>query len=232
VAWTASTAVSPPVGAELWVTATISTVNVGASSETRVSISLPPGLAVTRIYADRGPGCTATSPTALECDAAWISPGTETHITIWGAVGGSGEQDFTATATSIVEREATATATDNTATLKLPAATAPLTPPNTGTGRALLQSAPVLLGPARAGKTLRVRGAVWTITPRRASYTWELCTRTRCARLAITQAPKLQLPKTLKRVRIRVIETAASGTTTLTATSAPLAVRATPTRRR
>src|SRR5581483_3857504 len=70
VTWTASTATAPPVGTELWVSATVSTANVGASSSTRVSIALPAGFTVTRTSSDRGPGCTQTGPSTLTCDAA------------------------------------------------------------------------------------------------------------------------------------------------------------------
>jgi hypothetical protein len=125
----ASATTAPAAGAQLIYSVTVSTANVGSSSAARLALALPAGFTVTKTYSDRGSGCTGAAPT-LTCDVAWISPGTSTHVTVWGTVAAADEQVATASVTSLVEPEANPA--DNTTTLRLaPAAPAPLTPPST-----------------------------------------------------------------------------------------------------
>src|SRR5581483_2983541 len=125
---TASATAPPAVGSELLYTIKVTTANVGSASDARLNVTLPAGFTVTRIYADRGPGCTGTAP-SLVCDVAWISPGIGTTVMIWGTVGQAGELDATATVSSLLETELAANLGDNTATLKLVPPAAPFTPP-------------------------------------------------------------------------------------------------------
>lgn len=124
---TADAAVAPAVGSQLVYSARVSVRNAGSASAVRLDLLLPVGFTVTRSYTDRGAGCGSAAST-MSCDVGWISPGTDTNVTIWGTVASPGEQEATATVTSLLEKEADPT--DNSTTLRLvPAAPVVLAPP-------------------------------------------------------------------------------------------------------
>ena len=83
---TSSAATAPPVGSEVIYFVKVSMKNLGNASAVRLDVNLPAGFTVTRIAADRGPGCAGTAP-KLTCDVAWIVPGVGSVVTIWGSVG-------------------------------------------------------------------------------------------------------------------------------------------------
>ena len=116
------------------------------------------------------------------------------NVTIWGTVGQAGEQDATATVTSLFETEAASTLGDNTATLKL----LPAAPPG-GTFKppAHVTRSLTVSGSARPGGALRAHAPGWSSTPSSVTYQWQLCTPSACR--AISRANKL----TLKITRVR-----------------------------
>jgi hypothetical protein len=135
VTLTANAATPPPAGSELVYFVKVSMGNAGSASIVRLDLTLPAGFTVTRTYSDRGAGCSGTAP-RLTCDVAWISPGTNTNVTIWGTVTQAGELDATATVTSLFETEPAATFGDNTATLRILPPAAPSHPEPPGLRRA------------------------------------------------------------------------------------------------
>jgi hypothetical protein len=118
VVLTSNAATAPPVGSEVIYFVNVSMRNLGNASAVLLDVNLSAGFTVTRIYADRGSGCTGTAP-RLTCDAAWVVPGVSTNLTIWGTVGEAGPLLASATATSLVETELVSTLADNTAVLTI-----------------------------------------------------------------------------------------------------------------
>ena len=210
----------PAVGSEVIFFATVSTRNGGASSRARLELTLPAGYTVTRTYSDRGPGCTG-SGAALDCDVAWIAPGTSTHVTIWGTVGLSGEQLLSARATSLVELEPAATLADNTATLTLLPPAAPASDQPTTILRAL--RLPSIVGTLRVGRIVRVRPGTWQGVPTTITYRWELCTARGCRPLRGAQKTSLAVPASAGN-RLRVVATARLGVRVARSTSAALVI--------
>jgi hypothetical protein len=115
---TSSATSTPPVGSEVVYFVKVSMKNLGNASAVSLEVNLPAGLAVTRISADRGPGCGGAAP-KLTCDVAWVVPGVSSNLTIWGTVGDAGSLVASATATSLVEPELFSTLADNTAVLTI-----------------------------------------------------------------------------------------------------------------
>jgi hypothetical protein len=220
----ASSATAPAVAAELDFFVTVTSKNAGGSSDARLDLTLPAGYSVTRTYADRGPGCTGTAPTLI-CDVAWINASTGTHVQIFGTVGQAGEQDLTATVTSLVEREFNPA--DNTATLKL----LPLTTQPAGGGGGTRHRAPAALKPPtvtgkpRVGSVLHASPATWTFRPDRVTYQWQLCTAKGCRSIAGATKPTLRLTGADVGKRLRVVETASTGNATVTSSSLSVAIR-------
>jgi hypothetical protein len=225
---TSNAATVPPVGSEVLYFVTVSTKNVGASSETRLDLTLPAGYTVTRSYADRGPGCTGIAPT-LTCNVAFISPGVNTNVTIWGTVGQAGELVATATVTGLVETELAATLADNTVTLKI-------SPPvqsgggggNTGGGNQIVTPsavrAPALSGKPTTGSILRAVPATWSQKPTRVSYQWQLCA-TACVAIKNANSPTLKLLKRYAGKSVRVVVTARFPGATVKSASKKVAVK-------
>jgi hypothetical protein len=115
---TSNAGTPPPVGSEVIYFVKVTMKNLGNASAVLLDVNLPAGFTVTKIYADRGSGCTGTAP-KLTCDAAWVVPGIGTNVTIWGTVGEAGPLVASATATSLVETELVSTLADNTAQLTI-----------------------------------------------------------------------------------------------------------------
>jgi hypothetical protein len=203
----ASTTSAPAPGSELDFVVTVSSRNLGGSSAARLELTLPNGYALTRTYADRGPGCTVAA-TRVTCDVAWINGSVTTTVQIFGTVGQAGTQELTATVTSLVEPELNPA--DNTLTLKLEAPGAFTPPGATGTSAtsARVVTPPRLVGRARVGETLRAVAPVWSSTPSHLGYQWQLCARG-CSRLA--GATRLTL-KLAPRMAGRLVRFVASAT--------------------
>jgi Tol biopolymer transport system component len=223
-----SAAAAAPAGTEVLFFVKVSTTNVGAASAVRLDVTLPAGYVVTKTYADRGSGCTGAAP-KLSCDVAWIAPGTNTSVTIWGTIGQAGEQDATATATSLVERELDSTLADNTSTLRL---LAPATPPSTGGGTsgsgpaAPKALAPATLsGAARVGRVLRAHAPSWSERPDTIRYQWQLCTTKGCRPIGGATSATLKLTKATAGKSVRVVVIARIGGATAKALSTKVAVR-------
>jgi hypothetical protein len=218
----ASSTTAPALGAELDYTITVSSKNVGGSSAARLDLVLPAGYKLARINRDRGPGCIGTPPN-LSCDVAWINSSTSTHIWVYGTVGQTGEQDLTATVTSLLEPEFDPK--DNTLTLRLlppapvPPAGGSLTPPPQ------VVKAPKLTGSGRVGTTLRLIPAHWSATPRGVSYRWQLCTGSRCTLIAGAKGTSLKIRRGYRGHSIRIVAVATFPTTKLTSTSGRVAIK-------
>jgi uncharacterized protein DUF11 len=181
---TATSTTAPGVGAELDFTITVSSKNTGGASDATLQVTLPAGYAVTSTYADRGPGCSSAPPT-LRCDVAFINPSASTHVRITGTVGQAGEQDLTAVVTGFPEPELDPS--DNTITVKLPAAA----PPPAGSPTPTLVSAPVVKAAAKVNTTVRATAPKWSGVAAHVLYQWQLCTKISCK--AITGATTLTL---------------------------------------
>jgi Tol biopolymer transport system component len=186
---TASAPNTPPVGSDVIFFVNVFTTNTGGSSDVLLTLTLPTGLTLNRVYADRG-GCAGTAPNLI-CDVAWINPSTSTHVTLFGTVAQAGELDLTASVQSRVETEL-ATA-NNTTTFKL----MPVgSPPSGGGGGGSFSPPhalrpPIVLGKHKIGNTVQATLPDWDSTPARVTYQWQLCTGTRC--VAIRGATKLTL---------------------------------------
>jgi hypothetical protein len=186
---TASAPNTPPVGSDVIFFINVFTTNAGGSSDVLLTLTLPTGLTLNRVYADRG-GCAGTAPNLI-CDVAWINPSTSTHVTLFGTVTQTGELDLTASVQSRVETEL-ATA-NNTTTFKL----MPVgSPPSGGGGGGSFSPPhalrpPIVLGKHKIGNTVQATLPDWDSTPARVTYQWQLCTGTRC--VAIRGATKLTL---------------------------------------
>ncbi|HEX6789137.1 MAG TPA: hypothetical protein VF091_07845, partial [Gaiellaceae bacterium] len=194
---TASAPAPPPVGSELDFFVTVSSKNVGGSTDVRLDLTLPTGWTYSHSYADRGPGCAGTPPN-LSCDVAFINPSATTHVQLYGTVSQAGELDLTATATSLLEPEANPA--DNTFTLKLvPAAPPAPTPTPTPTPSPL--PVPKLIGTAKIGSTLHV------VPLAGARYQWQLCTSKVCVPIKGATKPRLTLLKSYAGERVRILVT-------------------------
>jgi hypothetical protein len=158
----ANAANTPAVGSELIYQVKVSTKNNASSSAVLLTLTLPAGYTVTRMYTDRGAGCSGAAPT-LVCDVAWIAGTTTTTVTIWGTVGQAGELDATATVASLVETELASTLGDNTTTLKILPVAPPPPPPAPPAKPPVLTRAGGVFVPARAahvGKAAVVKASV------------------------------------------------------------------------
>jgi hypothetical protein len=210
---------APPVGSELIYVATVKVANAATVSGSRLEVTVPAGITVTKTYADRGPGCDL-SGSSLACDTAWLSPGVETHVTVWTRVRTAGELDLTATVKSLLEPELDPT--NNTATLKLlPAASAgSLTPPPAVTRR------PLITGVAVVGRTLRAGTPTWTQRPQSLTWQWLLCTRHVCKPIAGATRPTLKLAHAYAGHSVEAVATARFAGVTIRSASKPIVVRA------
>jgi hypothetical protein len=199
----ASSTSAPAVGSELDFTVLVSSKNVGGSSDVRLDLALPAGYMVSRIDRDRGPGCTGTPPN-LSCDVAWINASTSTHVWISGTVGQAGEQDLTATVTSLLEPEFDPK--DNMLTLKL----LPSAPPGGSSFAPPPQvvRAPKLAGSGRVGRVMRLTPAVWSTTPTSVSYHWQHCSGSRCETIRGATGRTLKISRSYLGQGIRVVATA------------------------
>jgi hypothetical protein len=226
VTLTASSTTAPAVGSALNYSVAVTVGNVGSASDVILTLTLPAGYSVNTTYADRGPGCKGTAPT-LTCDVAWLSPGVTSHVLVSGAVGQAGEQDATATVTSVVEP--VLNPGDDTVTLKLAAPPAPTpTPTPTPTPHPIVLSvmkAPVLHGTAKPGHTLRAVAPVWSATPKRVRFSWQLCVGTRCSTIPKATGTSLLLRKTWVGKRVRFVAVGISGTKSVTSRSPFVLVR-------
>jgi hypothetical protein len=215
----ATSTTAPAIGSELDFAVVVSSRNVGGSSDVRLDLKLPAGYKLTRIDRDRGPGCTGTPPN-LSCDVAWINASTSTRVWIFGTVGQDGEQDFTATATSLLEPEFDPR--DNTATLKLPpvstTASGPFAPPPQ------VLRVPKLVGSGRIGGLLRVAPGAWSTAPMRVTYRWELCMR-RCVTIPSATTKTLRIIRSYAGHSIRIVATATFESVSRSTPSARIKVR-------
>jgi hypothetical protein len=225
-----SSPTAPAQGAELDYVVKVTSASVGGSSDVRLDLKLPDGYALSRTYADRGPGCTGTPPT-LTCDVAWINPSSTTTVVIFGTVGQAGAQTLTATVTSMLEPELNPA--DNTVTVTLAAPAPPTPPPSAGVAgttktiaQATLLKAPSILGAHRVGATLRATKPLWSGRATNLRYAWQACTRTACAGIPGQHAPTLRLGRGAAGLWIRVAETATVRGTRMTAYSAKTRVSA------
>ena len=188
VTLSASAPNTPPVGSDLIFFVNVFTTNAGGSSDVLLTLTLPAGFTLNRIYVDRG-GCAGTPPNLI-CDVAWINPSTSTHVTLFGTVAQADELDLTASVQSRVETELAKA--NNTMTFKLMPAGSP--PPGGGGGSFSPPHAlrpPIVLGKHKIGNTVQATLPDWDSTPTRVTYQWQLCTGTRC--VAIRGATKLTL---------------------------------------
>jgi Domain of unknown function DUF11 len=190
----------PAAGGELDVTATVSTLNAGSASGSRLVLDLPADYTVARVYTDRG---TCTVAAQVICDTAWISPGTSTHVTVFGTVTQPVALRFAATVASTLETELDPSNNSTSVTL------APAQPAveDTSGGSVALRAlkAPRILGSARVGRTLRAGAAVWT-RPTHAAYRWQLCRGSTCSTIA--RGTTLRVRASYVGRRVRVVATA------------------------
>jgi uncharacterized protein DUF11 len=215
VALAASAATVPAAGGELDVTATVSTLNAGSASDAQLVLDVPSGYAVSRVYADRG-SC-AVAEQRITCDAAWISPGTATHVTVFGTVAQPVPLTFGATVTSMLEPELDPSNNAAAVTL-LPAQ--PVVEGTSGGGAALRAlRAPRIVGSARVGRTLHVLAARWSRVPAHVTYRWQLCRGARCTVLA--RGTTLHVKRSYAGRSVRVVATAEN----VTSASARVLVR-------
>jgi IPT/TIG domain/Domain of unknown function DUF11 len=195
----ASSAVPPPAGSDLLFFVTVSSRNVGGSSDVRLDLRLPAGYTLGHVQADRGPGCAGTPP-ALSCDVGWINQRASTHVTIFGTVAQPGELELSATAASLLEPELDAS--DNTATLKLVPPPSPPSPATNGGGPpASRLPVPRPSGARVAGSVLRV-----PLLPG-VRYRWQLCTAKRCVPIPGATKAALRLLRSYGGKSVRVFET-------------------------
>jgi hypothetical protein len=225
------------VGSELIYFVKVSTKNIGASSNVELDLTRPTGYSVTRTYADRGSGCKGTAP-KLVCDVAWVAPGTNTNVTIWGTVGQAGQLVATASVKSLSEVELAANLSDNTATLTL---SPPLTNPGGGTGGdkpaaggggaiAAVVHAAAVSGVPATGHVLRAVAVRWSKKPSRVTYRWQSCLSAiaggaKCSAIKGATKASLAVTKTLRGRAVRVVVTATVAGKKLTSVSKPVVIR-------
>jgi hypothetical protein len=220
---TASAPSPPPVGSELDYTVKVTTL-AGLATQVKLQLELPEGYTVVGTTTSGHLGCRYAAP-MLSCDgpsaAIPFSAATPFVQTLQGFVNRTGELDATATATSTVEPEASATTADNTVTLRLspPPATLPTSTVTTTTTTtppkppALLAAIapPKVVGVPIVGRTLRAIAPRWNRKPDRVSYGWQRCTRTcRAIAGATKQTWKPAAADAGKRVRVVVTAKAKS----------------------
>jgi hypothetical protein len=85
--------------------------------------------------------------------------------------------------------------------------------------------APVLHGTAKPGRTLRAVAPVWSDTPQRARYSWQLCVRNRCTTIPKATGKTLLLRKAWIGKRVRFVAVGIRGTKTVTSRSPAVLVR-------
>ena len=223
----ASAATAPAPGGELDFTITVTTVSVGGTSDARLDLTLPAGYAVTRVVADRGPGCGGTAP-ALSCDVGWINPNASTTVVVFGTVGQAGAQKLTATATSLLEPELNAA--DNTAVVELapasvPAPTAPFRPPASKTVQVTLVSRPAIAGAHRVGALLHARAPRWNAPAQHLRYSWQLCSATACIAISRQHSATLLVGRAAAGRSVRLVVAATVSATAVTVRSATFPIR-------
>ncbi|HEY3542301.1 MAG TPA: choice-of-anchor Q domain-containing protein [Gaiellaceae bacterium] len=201
-------------GADLIWFVTVSSRNVGGSSDVKLELTLPAGWTFDHAYADRGPGCVGTPP-ALTCDVGFINQNATTHVTLFGKVAETGALALTATATSQLEPEADPR--DNSVTLALFRPSAPPAVPPAGPPTPVPAPAPPAIhGSPKVGSTLRVTPVAG------AHYQWQLCTARGCTNIRGATKPALKVATTYAGKSVRVAVTVKGKTRV----SKKLAVRA------
>ncbi len=222
---TANVAQTPAVGSEVIYFVKVSAKGGGSASAVRLDLTLPAGFTVTRTYTDRGPGCTGTAPN-LTCDVAWVELGINSNVTIWGTVGQAGEQDLTATVTSLVETETASTLADNTTTLKLLPVAAPPSPAGgTFTPPARVTRVPSVTGAGRPGGVVRAVPPRWSSPPATIKYQWQLCTTKACRSIAGANKLTLKITRAYVGKSVRLLATATIGSQTLKTYSRQVAIK-------
>lgn len=211
----------PPIGGDVIYRVTVRVANLANVSDSRLDVTVSDGLAVTRAYSDRGPACSIAA-SSVSCDTAWISPGVETHVTIWTTVRMAGNIHATATARSLLEPELDPT--NNTIVLRLPAVPTPSVDPFLPPPLAL--RAPHISGLADVGETLRVTAPAWTTTPSDVSYRWLLCKASACTPIPHATSVRLTLRPSFAGHTVEVIATGTFGSTSASSTSKRVNVHA------
>jgi hypothetical protein len=224
VALTANQSTATPVGTEILYFATVKLATPANFSDTRLDVTLPDVLTYERSSTDRG-SCSRTS-TGLSCNTAWVSPGVETHVTIWVLVAKEGELDVTATVRSLLEQDFNPA--NDSVTLKLlpPTSTVGVgaggggaeTPPSVG-------RPPAIGGKPVVGQTLRAAPPRWTTAPTSVLYRWLLCTKGRCTPIPGATKASLKLRRSYAGHAVRIVVTGVFPTTSIRASSKLVLVR-------
>ncbi len=146
---------APSVGDVVPVSIAVTDANAQPAQSLLVAVALSSGLQYVSSYADRGPGCAATSLSALTCNLDWLSAGAPVgHIQMWVRVTAGGTQTVTATATS---QQGIFSSTDNSIAISLlvPFTTSsgsPLGLNGNGSGAVADRTAPTAHALASAGR--------------------------------------------------------------------------------
>jgi hypothetical protein len=227
---TPSYTTTPAAGSDFDWFVTVSSKNVGGSSDVRLDVALPDGWTFDRLLADRGSGCVVTLPT-VTCDVGFINQSASTHISFFGKVATQSDLAFTATATSQLEPEFDPT--DNTLTLKVPGpSSAPSAPAPSPTSHTTFNLLPQVLhdvaitGSTKAGSTLRGVAATFAPKPSRVSYQWKLCRSTRCKAIAGATRLTLHTARAYAGHSVKLVATALIGTRVVRSTSKTVRIHA------
>lgn len=76
---------------------TVNDANAGPALDVWVDVTLPANVELTSSYADRGPGCTATSATTVHCNLDWLADSAPSgHVILVTKVDATGDHVLTA----------------------------------------------------------------------------------------------------------------------------------------
>ncbi len=171
------------------------------------SAALPSQVTITRVYPDRGPGCT-TSGQVVNCDLDWMNPGQSSTVLIFTTVNSGGT--LTASASVFAEGEQNLSDNQTTLTLTVGATVPPTTTPTTTPGKGPAATLPRTIRVVPLGKKGKLAvGSTLTVTPALEGsglhYRWQVRGPKGYTDLRGQTASTLRLTGALAGKRVRVI---------------------------